>query len=203
MALRYLVAAICGVFLVATIWLPHAQAIQAETPTAFIRSLGEETIQTLRDAELSEKDRITEFRRLFIIGLDFRTIGRFVLGRYWRRATRAEIRAFEGLFADYVVTTYAMRLARYQVDKLKVGDVRDDGHGSVVVSSEIVPRNGTTARIEWRVRGKPVNYKIIDVVVEGVSMAITQRSEFASVIQRGGGEFNSLLAQLRKRNIQN
>ena len=62
---------------------------------------------------------------------------------------------------------------------------------------------GTTARIEWCVRGKPGNYKIIDVVVEGVSMAITQRSEFASVIQRGGGEFNSLLAQLRKRNIQN
>ena len=202
MALRYLVAAICA-FPGRNHWLPHAQAIQAETPTAFIRSLGEETIQTLSDAELSEKDRITEFRRLFIIGLDFRTIGRFVLGRHWRRSTRAEIRAFEGLFADYVVTTYAMRLARYQVDKLKVGEVRDDGHGSVVVSSEIVPRNGTTARIEWRVRGNPANYKIIDVVVEGVSMAITQRSEFASVIQRGGGEFNSLLAQLRKRNIQN
>ena len=109
--------------------LPPAHAIQTETPTAFIRSLGAETIEALSDSELSEKDRITEFRRLFLIGLDFRTIGRFVLGRHWRRATRDEIRAFEALFAEYVVTTYAMRLARYQIDTLTVGEVRVDGHG--------------------------------------------------------------------------
>jgi phospholipid transport system substrate-binding protein len=147
--------------------------------------------------------RITEFRRLFLIGLDFRTIGRFVLGRHWRRATRDEIRAFEALFAEYVVTTYAMRLARYQIDTRNVGEVRADGQGGAVVTSEIIPRDGARARIEWRVRGKPGNYKIIDVVIEGISMAINQRSEFASVIQRGGGEFDSLLTQLRKRTNRN
>ena len=200
---RYIVPVIAGAILAGVVWLPHAHAVQTETPTAFIRSLGEETIQTLSDTALSEKARITEFRRLFIIGLDFRTIGRFVLGRHWRRATRDEIRAFEPLFAEYVVTTYATRLVRYQIDTLKVGEVRDDGHGGTVVTSEIVRREGAPARIEWRVRGRPGNYKIIDVVVEGISMAITQRSEFASVIQRGGGAFGSLLTQLRKRTNRN
>ena len=81
---RYIVPAIAGAILAGVVGLPHAHAIQTETPTAFIRFLGEETIQTLSDTALSEKARITEFRRLFIIGLDFRTIGRFVLGRHWR-----------------------------------------------------------------------------------------------------------------------
>ena len=116
---------------------------------------------------------------------------------------RDEIRAFEPLFAEYVVTTYVTRLARYQIDTLNVSEVRDDGHGGTVVTSEIVRREGAPARIEWRVRGRPGNYKIIDVVVEGISMAITQRSEFASVIQRGGGAFGSLLTQLRKRTNRN
>jgi phospholipid transport system substrate-binding protein len=81
--------------------------------------------------------------------------------------------------------------------------VRADGQGGAVVPSEIIPRDGAPARIEWRVRGKPGNCKIIDVVIEGISMAINQRSEFASVIQRGGGEFDSLLTQLRKRTNRN
>ena len=202
MALHRTLRTIAGALLIFAMWLADAHAIQTQSPTEFIRSLGEETIQTLGDEALSEKDRISEFRRLFIIGLDFRTIGRFVLGRHWRRATRDEIRAFEPLFAEYVVTTYAIRLARYQIDSLKVGDVRADGRGGAVVATEIVRREGSPARIEWRVRGKPGNYKIIDVVVEGISMAITQRSEFTSVIQRGGGEFDSLLTQLRKRTRQ-
>ena len=203
MSLHHIGRAVVGSLFIVLFGGSSSHAIQAESPTAFIRSLGEETIQTLGDDALTEKQRIIEFRRLFIIGLDFRTLGRFVLGPHWRRATREEIREFEPLFAEYVVTTYAIRLARYEVDALRIGEVREDGRGGAIVTSEVVRRGAAPARIEWRIRGRPGNYKIVDVVVEGISMAITQRSEFASVIQRSGGDFDSLLTQLRKRTRQN
>ena len=132
-------------------------------------------------------------------GFDLRTIGRFILGRYWRRATRAERREFEHLFEDYIVATYAARLGRYKGETLVVGSARGDGNGDMLVNTEVIPRQGPAARVEWRVRGNAGNYKIIDVVVEGVSMVITQRSEFASVIQRSGGQVAGLLDELRKK----
>ena len=105
----------------------------------------------LSDPVLSEEDRVAEFRRLLVNGFDLRTIGRFILGRYWRRATPAERQEFEQLFEDYIVATYAARLGRYQGETLSVGATRDDGKGDILVSTEIVPREGPAARVEWRV----------------------------------------------------
>ncbi len=179
-------------------WPPVAYA-DSDRPHIFIETLGSEVIEMLSDPVLSEEDRVAEFRRLLVNGFDLRTIGRFILGRYWRRATPAERHEFEQLFEDYIVATYAARLGRYQGETLSVGATRNDGKGDILVSTKIVPREGPAARVEWRVRAQAGSYKIIDVVVEGVSMAITQRSEFASVIQRSGGQIAGLLAELRKK----
>jgi phospholipid transport system substrate-binding protein len=185
----------------AFLWWSLPPVAHADTNKAnvFIETLGSEVIGMLSDPVLSEEDRVAEFRRLLVNGFDLRTIGRFVLGRHWRRATPAERGEFEQLFEDYIVASYAARLGRYQGETLTVGATRDDGNGDKLVGTEIVPREGPAARVEWRVRAIAGNYKIIDVVVEGVSMVITQRSEFASVIQRSGGQVAGLLTELRKR----
>ena len=89
-------------------WPPVADS---DRPQIFIETLGSEVIEMLSDPVLSKEDRVAEFRRLLVNGFDLRTIGRFILGRYWRRATPAERQEFEQLFEDYIVATYAARWA--------------------------------------------------------------------------------------------
>ncbi len=188
-----------AVFLAACLVSIQSLRADADTPDNFIKAIGGEAIEMLGDPVLTEQERGDEFRRLLVTAFDLRSIGRFVLGRYWRRAMPDERREFESLFEDYIVATYAARLGRYQGETLAVGATRGQGNGDIQVATEIVPRNGPPVRVEWRVRGKPGSYKIIDVVVEGVSMVITYRSEFASVIQRSGGQVSGLLDELRKK----
>jgi phospholipid transport system substrate-binding protein len=176
-----------------------APNLNTQDPASFIQSLGEEAIQMLSDKSLSEKDRLVQFRTLLHAGFDMKTIGRFTLGRYSARASDAEFDEFQRLFDEYVVQTYASRLGQYSGEKLQIGAARKDESGDILVGSEIVPREGPQVRVEWRVRGEPGKFKIIDVIVEGISMAITQRAEFSAVIQRSGGKIDGLISELRRK----
>lgn len=173
----------------------------AETsgPKQFIKSLGKETIGAITDPTFSEKDRLTEFSRLFKKGFDIETIGRFVLGRYWRRATTEQKVEYQALFADFILTTYANRFRKYSGEQLLVDGERHANKRDTIVSSKIKSPEGRAVRVDWRVRKTGNDHKIIDVIVEGVSMAITQRDEFASVIRRGGGGVENLIAELQKK----
>jgi phospholipid transport system substrate-binding protein len=127
------------------------------------------------------------------------TVARFVLGRYWRVATPAEQQQFQKLFEDYVVFAYAARLSDYGGEIFKVTGDQPDGDG-YIVASQIVRQNGEPPlKIDWRLINDNGALKISDVVVEGVSMAVTQRSEFASVIARNGGSINGLLTLMREK----
>ena len=198
--LRYGVAV---AVVLAGLGMAYAHAETAATPNAFVESLGQRVVQALSDDNLSEAARFSKFRTLFQEGLDLPTIGRFVLGRYWRRATRDERKTYQHLFENYVVTIYAARLGRYRGETVRVVGTRKDGKHDTVVSTEILSEEEPSIRVDWRVRGTPGNYKILDVVVEGISMAITQRSEFAAVIQRNGGRLDGLLTQLRAKAASN
>ena len=186
-----------AVLLAACLVSAPASRAEADDPVGFIERLGVEAIEMLADPALTEQERISEFRRILVAAFDLPTIARFVLGRYWRRATTEERREFESLLEDYIVTTYAAQLGRYRGETLAVGAAR--GEDDILVASEIIPHEGPPVRVDWRVRGGSGSYKIIDVVVEGISMVITQRSAFASVIQRSGGRVAGLLSELRKK----
>jgi len=174
-----------------------ASAAEANSSATFIRSLGEEAIAKLADNALDERTREREFRSLWYDGFDLKTIGRFLLGRYWRRATTEEREEFQELFGQFVVKAYYARLGQYAGETLHIGNSRTDGRRDTIVSTEIRAPNVPTVRIDWRVRERAGEHKVIDVIVEGLSMAITQRDEFSAVIQRSGGRVEGLIEQMR------
>ena len=198
MVRRYLTASFAVVLAACLVSTPSSRA-EVDDPVGFIERLGVEAIEMLADPDLTERERTSEFRRILVAAFDLPTIARFVLGRYWRRATTEERHEFQSLLEDYIVTTYAARLGRYRGETLAVGAARGEREADILVASEIIPDEGPPVRVDWRVRGGPGSYKIIDVVVEGISMVITQRSAFASVIQRSGGRVSGLLSELRKK----
>ncbi|MBV9965879.1 MAG: ABC transporter substrate-binding protein [Alphaproteobacteria bacterium] len=168
----------------------------AQDPGAFVADLGHQAIQVL-GPNVSQAQRIARFRQLFRDDFDVPGIGQFVLGRYWRVATPAEQQEFLQLFQEYIVQSYAARLGEYGGEQFRVIGSRPAGN-ETVVTSEI---DGPSSRVlvDWYLVDRGGRPRISDVYVGGISMKVTQRDEFASVIQRSGGRVDALLAQLRQR----
>jgi phospholipid transport system substrate-binding protein len=170
----------------------------SQEASSFVSSLGAEAISTITAANLSEGERISRFRTLFVKGFDIPAIARFVLGRYWRTATPEQQQEFMRLFENMVVQTYAQRFKEYSGQQLKVTGAREEGDGRAIVASQIVqPGGGQAVRIDWRVAKGEGGDKVYDVIVEGVSMSVTEQQDFGSVIQRQGNGVDGLMAQLR------
>ena len=168
----------------------------AQDPRAFINTLGERAIQVLAPS-VSPAQRLARFRELFNTAFDVSGIGRFVLGRYWRTATPQEQQEFLQLFQEYVARAYSARLGSFGGEPFRVTGARPNG-AETVVSSEIVLASGPIG-LDWYLVNDGGQYKITDVYIAGISMKVTQRDEFASVIQRSGGRVAGLLAELRQK----
>ncbi len=173
-------------------------AAAAADPATVITSLGNQALEVL-GKNVDPNLRVTRFRQLFREDFDVPGIARFVLGRYWRIATEPQQQEFIKLFTDYIALAYSNRLAEYSGETLHVIGSRPGPDGSVVSSEIIRPSGAPPAKVDWVLTQHAGTYKINDVVVEGVSMAVTERSEFASVIQRNGGQVQGLITALRQK----
>ncbi len=159
---------------------------QTGTASQFIHQLGNQAITTLQTPGITLEEREARFRGILRQGFDLPFIGRFVLGRYWKR-TAPEVREdYLNLFSEYLLQIYSARLGGYAGETLTVVSERPAGAKDVVVSTRIDRPSGPPIAAEWRVRATDNRLRIIDVSVEGVSMVVTQSSEFASFIQRNG-----------------
>ncbi|MBT5456198.1 MAG: ABC transporter substrate-binding protein [Rhodospirillaceae bacterium] len=162
----------------------------------FIKKVGTEAINSLTGKNLSDKERQDRFREILKRTFKIDLIARFTLGRYWRRTTETQKKEYVELFEDFIVQAYAARFKGYSGETFQVGRVRDINARDKLVQSDLVLTDGRKIPVHWRVRDSS-DYKIIDVLVEGVSMAITQRDEFAAIINQRGGKIEGLLRALR------
>ncbi len=201
------VAAVARLFLLLVVVATWSGAYGVTDATAqtgeaslFIRQFGDEAIATLQSPGLSLEERETRFHGILRNGFDLPFIGRFVLGRYWKQIDSEQRSDYLNLFSEYVLQTYAARLGGYAGETLTVVAERPAGSKDVVVMTRIDRPSGPPIMVDWRVRITVNKRRIIDVSVEGVSMVVTQRSEFASVIQRNGVE--GLIEVLRARSTK-
>jgi phospholipid transport system substrate-binding protein len=165
---------------------------------SFVDVMAKKTVAFLADKNLSEPRKKEQFRTLLFADFDLDTIGRFVLGPYWNRADPAQRQEYLRLFRDMIANVWAERFEQYQGQKFELRSARAADDRDTLVSSVIIPLDNPAVQVDWRVRYKNGQYKIVDVIVEGVSLSVTQRSDFSSVIQRGGGDVGVLLASLRE-----
>jgi len=190
--------AVTGIFAIAVVLTLGSAPARAVGPAEFIRNMGQEAIDSLTGRDVSQAEREKRFRRILKRAFDMRAIARFTLGQYWRIASKKERQEYVELFEDFVVQSFAIRFKNYDGGSFQVGEVHDVGRKDKLVVSRIVRPKGPPIRVNWRLRGS-TRYRIVDVVVEGISMGITQRDEFASVIRNNGGKVEGLLAALRKK----
>ncbi len=195
------VDAILGAFLLLTISLGGIGQARAQTSpqeaAKFVLALGSEAV-LLQSAVRSEplEKRAALLRGLVRRGFNLELISQFVLGRFWHRATAEQRAEFQELFTEYLVNSYARQLGSYRAETLTIVGSHPVGRKDVLVETSVEGVEGAANPV-WRVRAEDGEYKIIDVSIAGVSLALTQRREFAAVINRQG--LDSLLDMLREK----
>jgi len=172
---------------------------------SFIQIMADKAIASFR-SEQDEAAMQAEFRKLLNEGFDVRAIGKWVLGRYWRRAKPEEKEEYLNLFEDFVVATYSSRFKDYSGEEitLKVTQSLARNDNDAIVRSQIDrPQTTEPILVDWRVKkNSDGDLKVVDVLIAGVSMSQTQRSEFSSVIKRNGGQVAGLIDALKTKTDQ-
>ncbi len=178
--------------------IPNA-SISAEQDEAesFIQELGNNAIEMLSDKKLSKKQKISEFEKLLDLGFEVPLIARYALGKHWRKTPKDQREKYVDAFRSFIVDSYASRLGQFGGEKFYTNNVREDGKRGFIVSSLIETPSGTKVKVDWRLKKINNSFRIYDVVIEGISMVITQRDEFSSIIQRSGGDIEPLINRLK------
>jgi phospholipid transport system substrate-binding protein len=188
---------ICGLALAAAT-APAMPALAAGEASTVVADFGNQMLQMLNNPQLSPAERQKRFGALLDKDFDFAAIGRFVLGRYWATATEQEKQEFAPVFRDYVVQSYSVRFGEFSGAAFKVTGERPENPTSTIVSTTVMQKNNPSpAKVDWRVSTASGAPKITEVIVDGISMSLTHRQEFASLIERQGGGVAGLIAQLK------
>ena len=155
---------------------------------------------SLLSDEITPIEHQKRFRELMLDSFDLNGVGKWVIGRYWRRTSKSERVRYLSLFEKFIIATYSKRFRGYTKAKLQING-STKSNNSALVESQINRNNSKPIKIIWRVKLSNGKYKIIDIIIEGVSWVQTQRSEFVSVIRNSGGKVSGLIKALNKKII--
>jgi phospholipid transport system substrate-binding protein len=185
---------------------PSAQAAAANPAEAYVQQNIDRGYTILNNASLGDTQRRTQFRDFMLSLTDTKRIGMFTLGQYANSASKNDVDAFTNAFADYAVAVYESRLSKYKGQTLKVTGSTSRATDDTVVNADVVDPNAANAqpiKVGFRVRktsdGRPI---VTDINVEGVWLALSQRSDFTAFLQMNGGSVAALTDHLKMQTVQ-
>lgn len=190
------------VFLMLPLAVVPAHAADTARASAFVQKLGNDAVAILADKSLPEEQAGKKFRDILHNNFDLNMLGKFALGpTTWKGLNQKQKDEYMNLFETLVVGIYSDRFKTYNGETFKAGTAKSETATDAYVTSFIVkPDSGIQpTQVDWRVRDSGGSMKIIDVIVEGVSMSVTKRSEFAAALSQEGGDFNAFLELLRQK----
>jgi phospholipid transport system substrate-binding protein len=172
-----------------------------DDPASLIRDLASRALAPMPDGDTAA-GRQGRFRQLFRQYFDVEACARSALGPHWLRATAQQRKEFVELYEDYVIIGYSAALRALGSESFQVLGTQP-GKERAIVASRIQINGAAPVRVDWQLNPTKDGYKVIDLIVNGISMATTQRSDVVSVIQRNNGRVPALLIALREKNASN
>ncbi|MCW5752738.1 MAG: ABC transporter substrate-binding protein, partial [Alphaproteobacteria bacterium] len=152
-------------------------AFAADTAPAYVQAMGERALAILT-ADIPQAERIEGMATLFREGLDLKIIARFALGQHWHAATPEQRAEYEETFGRVMVGHYARLWAQERAKSFRITGAQVLGERDTLVNTEVVRENKPALRFGWRVRRADEGFRIVDLMVDGISMLITQRDDF-------------------------
>lgn len=186
----------------ATLLLPAAAATTAPvaTPAEFVREIGSRTVGILAGRDRPRAVKVAEVRSVLDSAFDLGFISRAVAGRHWRAMSAQQRTTYTGLFDRLISKIMAERISGYAGETFALTrTVRIDERDTLVGTAVRRPSGGPAWSIDWRVRDGAGGLRLIDVVVEGISLVLTQRAEADGIVQQAG--LDGLLDEMRRRSV--
>lgn len=164
----------------------------------FIEQLGVEMLDVIAPENISDKDRESNFKKLYLKAFDNKYISKFVLGRYWKKLDDETRLEFFDTFEKYLVKSYAPKFKGWKGKFKTTNSVFEKN--MYIVEMKLVSQNISSLTLDWRLYlNQKKKFKILDVNIDGVSMLVTQRAEFASVIKNNPDGVKGLIKQMIKK----
>lgn len=164
----------------------------------FVEKLGKQVVEKVSNTEITEQERYNNFKTLYLSSFDNYYISRFVLGRYWKTIDKGIQKQFVDSFNNYIVATYAPKFKGWEGTFKAVESLFENNYYNVKM--DILNKDGPTLKMMWKMYlNKNKEFKVLDVNIDGVSMLVTQRAEFLSVIKNNPNGVKGLIAEMEKK----
>jgi phospholipid transport system substrate-binding protein len=174
-------------------------AVAAGSPRDVVREMSDAVIAVLQEKGLSADAKREKIRGIVQGYVDFPTMARLVLARNWASLTEAQKSEFIEEFKQHLSVVYGKNVESYNNEKVQITGDRDEGRGDWTVQTKIVrPQGGADILVDYRLRDLNGEWKVIDLIIERVSLVSNFRSQFQDVMANGGIE--RLLQLLREKN---
>ncbi len=175
-------------------------ALTANDPGEYVMKMTKSAIDTLTNQSISQEEKENQFGKLFDKNFDVPSISRFVLGKYWKQASTDQKKKFIKTFRNYIVKTYSSRFGEYSGEQLELLNTENESNPKIfLVHTALQRQDAPIIKVDWRIGKKKDRFVILDIIIEGISLAVTQRSEFVSVIDQNEGNIDKLISLLKEK----
>ncbi len=178
-------------------------AFAATDLSAFVNQIADEAITTLSKADPTDTARAAALKPILVKYFDMPDMAKHVLGAYWKKLSPEQQEAFVGQFTNYMASVYGQRFKAYKGQKLEVKRVRDQGALATVFTAVAEGSEDAGARVDWEVKNDGPEPLVVDIRVEGLSLADTHRQEFTSVLSQHNGDITALMGILKNKSLVN
>lgn len=172
----------------------------ADPAIDFVDKLADKILKEVVTAEKSKEEKEELFRVAFTDAVDLKGVGQFVLGTAWKKSSEDERQDFLNAFTNLTVKTWANRFNMYTGQQIVFQGTRNAERGQIYVDSVIQDKQ--PVEVIWRLRPSKESYKIVDIIVEDVSMASTYRNDYRSFLQQNGNSVPALTKELIKKTAE-
>ena len=164
----------------------------------FVKKITNQGIEELINSDVDAKEKQARFTKLFNEDLDLDFIGKFVLGRYWKTASDKQKNEFIDVYRKLNIQTWSARFDEFKGKHFEFEGVEDSkSQDQVFVNTKVPMDEGKPAIVKWRIKETDGKMKVVDIIIENVSLAQTSRSEYTAYVNKKG--LDGLISDLKKR----
>ena len=174
--------------------------INSQNAENFIKKVTSQGIEEIINANIPQAQKDARFAKLFNEYLDLDFIGKFVLGRYWNTAKPAERKEFIEVYRQMNIKTWSKRFDEFKGKSFNFnGTTPSNSKNQIFVDTTVPMPQGTPAKVIWRVKDTNGTLKVVDIIIENVSLAITARNEYTAYIKKSKNGIADLIADLKQK----
>jgi phospholipid transport system substrate-binding protein len=171
--------------------------------SAFVTQLAKDAITTLSNADPTDPARAAALKPILVKYFNMKEMAKHVLGAYWKKLPAEQQEAFVAQFTNYMASVYGQRFKAYKGQQLEVKRVRDQGALATVFTAVAAGSEDAGARVDWEIENAGAEPLVVDIRVEGLSLADTHRQEFTSVLSQHNGDITALMGILKNKSLVN